>query len=775
MTRIVLTEPKSPRYIFVNAATNIVHLMMPVVSGTAIGLDNTCKTVFALMGFFGKSDHPEQVTVLNQLLLYKDALEFDIVLLKDEPSLKEKKESRLMQINEYIILIKKIQNNGVLDTLDNQYPTYPEPIIRLMHNRDANLYSMVLRPAAQDIFLRVTNPVFSVRRTNDASANPDSFFYKALQDIYQGVKLESVRARLTAAVLASIGKTSPSTAKPCIDFETIQQELSKKTQELLGENVDFTKKEITKAFIDNEMGFDDGEATPSEYVHALLGYCAPNLFELYLADSPFYTIQTAEALSILTQFFFATVNIYCYAHGLSRANFGKVLDDSDKLSTAIAFGVTSALSSNADIELFLLDFVNENRRDFELHRELTDGERSVIRTRFTEYYAEIKDSPHFDEFMVLLPEKKEPFVVHQGSICIDFCSFLSESNEDTPFILERLRDLKSMDILHSNEWIACDIELNIKSLTDEELTRVLEKLPKETLQELIQSHPDQMMQMVNRQVYKKFDLFFHCVVRGQGEEAEHLLLEFPYAQHLLLMSGNFIDCSGRIFNQCTVYEYSYWAGDVRVCRMLERHMNDETKAQMFKLIDKIDHEGLQYQQHGKNYTSYHFDLGCLKNALRNYYDQYADLIIRKEFKVIETLAMEIGSAQQDVPAHVALEYCRIDRSFYPLPSFDINKESPSKSLDFFNYEYNDKRDWYSPDSGLGTVVAVFRGDRKEPVGVSRSLGYKPTAAWADFQAVSRLNEVTIAEISRSFACLRTSVHGLQDEPEIVDRQSSLNM
>ena len=58
--------------------------MMPVVSvsvgETGISLDNTCKSVYALQEFFGNSQRPQQVTVQNELLHYKTALEFDISL-----------------------------------------------------------------------------------------------------------------------------------------------------------------------------------------------------------------------------------------------------------------------------------------------------------------------------------------------------------------------------------------------------------------------------------------------------------------------------------------------------------------------------------------------------------------------------------------------------------------------------------------------------------------------------------------------------------------------
>jgi hypothetical protein len=48
-----LTEPSAPRYIYINPETNMVHVLMPVVSGVQIGLDNTCKSVASLQEFFG--------------------------------------------------------------------------------------------------------------------------------------------------------------------------------------------------------------------------------------------------------------------------------------------------------------------------------------------------------------------------------------------------------------------------------------------------------------------------------------------------------------------------------------------------------------------------------------------------------------------------------------------------------------------------------------------------------------------------------------------------
>jgi len=84
---------------------------------------------------------------------------------------------QLNQIDEYIKLIEKIQNNEHLNTLSVQFPAYPAPLQTLMREKDSNLYSMVLRPREQDLYLRSVNPVFSVNRAViDASGSVNPSF-----------------------------------------------------------------------------------------------------------------------------------------------------------------------------------------------------------------------------------------------------------------------------------------------------------------------------------------------------------------------------------------------------------------------------------------------------------------------------------------------------------------------------------------------------------------------------------------------------------------------
>ena len=250
-------------------------------------------------------------------------------------------------------------------------------------------------------------------------------------------------------------------------------------------------------------------------------------------------------------------------------------------------------------------------------------------------------------------------------------------------------------------------------LTDEQLTTLLEKLPQESRQEMNQAHPERMTRIARLQQIKTLPEFLHCVARGQQNETEGLLAAGPDAQHFLLTPSALTDYSGRTFN-CTAYEYAYWAKDAHMCRMLERHMDVATKADMSMRIETMERDGLGYQQQGQARTSAHFDLTPLKIALQEYIAGYDDWGRTNNLAAMRTAWMSVGLAQRDVPAHVAQEYYRRDRSFSPLPSFNVNEASLPRASAFFNAVSGDGETWYplavlaAPTSGLGFDFSILR-------------------------------------------------------------------
>ena len=749
---IPLTEPTAPRYIYINPVTNRVHLLLPVVSGKTIGLDNTCKGVSSSQEFFGKSSRSNQITALNELIHYQQALNVDLSLLSGDSPLKQPKEERLQQINDYIAAIKAMQNNSELNALNGEYPTYPESLKIVMQEEQANLYNMHLRPEVQDVNLRSINPVFSLNRKNNESGNPDSILYQTLHNTYKKLTLvpQDARARLITATLASAEVQNN-------DFEGMQQVLRQKTKEQLGVDIDFTQTHtgqlVTKDFINTNMMFDDTTTTPAEYIEALLAFCAPNLFET-ATESPFYTIRNAEALSIATQFFLGITNIYCASHGISTANFGRVLDDSADLSQELVARVMSVQHHGLSIEDALLAFVNEHQGEFQLTKPLALEDMNTIKTTFTEHYAEIKDSPHFDEFSVLQTNKPGLFVTHQGSICTDFAEFAKSASLkiDSAFF-QTIRDdyhviNQTGTIPHQNAHIAATVEVNLEALNETQLDDLLKNLPIKNRLQILKTMPALQVRMQLRDV-------LNHVARGEQAELEHLLQSSPEAApQLLLAAGAFTDYSGRTFN-CTAYEYAYWAKDTHMCRMLEAHMDENTKATMLVKVTAIDTVGLTYEQHGRVVEhSTHFDMTPLKTALQNYVNGFDAWDTAYNYDAMVAAWMQVGLAQRDLPVHVVNEYCRPDRSFRPLPAF--NEDKLPRVLTYYNF--NSALDVplfplvVSGRSGLGVDFALVRWPAcgRALLGIGfPGRGY----ADVDLAAISRLDVVRTDDLKQSLEIL----------------------
>jgi hypothetical protein len=755
---IPFTEPTAPRHIYLNPVTNRLHVLLPVVSGSQIGLDNTCKSVFVLQEFFGKSRDVNQRAVLDELTAYQNALTFDMSLMAEHSELKIKKQERMEQIERYIDVLNTVLRSNVLDSLNQVFPEYPAPLQELMKNETSNLYSMVLRPKELDNLTRSVNPVFSLKRTDG-----DSVFYQTLAAAFAGVRAaKDARAKLIDSVESSLkGRAN--------NLKEIQDVLKAKTQIHLDIDMNYTHTKtgapITEDSIAELMMFDeDNPPSITNYIDALLGQCAPTLFDV-LIESPFHTIKKPEELSIVTQFFMGSLNIYCRAHGLSALNFGTVLDESEGLSQHLAAMVLS-LQNEANIEEALLDFIHEHQESFGLKKRLSSVERAQIKKQFTEQFAEIKESPHFDEFTLLDTTKSGPFLVYQGAICLHFAEFMATGfPELNPDFFATLRDdFKRCQgtLTHNNPSVHASIELCVEELVakikdDAQLSLVLKKLPQEQ-QDAILATP----QMKTLQLPK----LLHQVARGQQNEAKQLLEDNPHAK-LLVHSGEFTDYSGRTFN-CSAYEYAYWANDTHMCRMLEKLMDEDTKADMLNRCEAIEAQGLTYNtQHGKEVTSKHFDFTPLKTALQAYIQGYDDWARTKNWYEMMAAWMAVGIAQRDVPAHVAQEYCRRDRSFLPLPQFD--EAVLPRTLTFYNYQSDRKEQWFSlavsNSSGLGVDFALIRtwAERRPRPGASGiACAEGAEVAGRDLAAVSHLDEVRSADLTQSRANLKSVVgeHGL---------------
>lgn len=252
------------------------------------------------------------------------------------------------------------------------------------------------------------------------------------------------------------------------------------------------------------------------------------------------------------------------------------------------------------------------------------------------------------------------------------------------------------------------------------------------------------------------------VAQGQQTQAEALLVNSP---QLLAGRSDVTDYSGRTFKNITAYEYAYWAKDWHMCRMLEAHMDEATKALTLADCKKMDEEGLTYTQHGVEVIgSKHFDFAPLKEAYTNYLRVHERWMANHATDAeLDTAWFAVGIAQRDVPAYVAQEYCRPDRSFHPRPVFD--EPNLPRTLTFYNYRSARDEQWFpcvsSDSSGLGVDFAVSRwAGRCRGRGGVRCGGVE----WdvdIDLAAVTSLDEASTIELTRSRENLKPLAHGLE--------------
>jgi hypothetical protein len=249
----------------------------------------------------------------------------------------------------------------------------------------------------------------------------------------------------------------------------------------------------------------------------------------------------------------------------------------------------------------------------------------------------------------------------------------------------------------------------------------------------------------------------HDVAKGNQDKADKLLTDNPdRTQELLNSPGVFTDYSGRKFN-CTAYEYARWAKDAHMCRMLEAHMNEPTKALMLDRCEAMERNGLRYEQHGEVKNSKTFSFGPLITAY-NTYLRASDRLDAGGNIVDEVIKAwtKVGVEQCELPVHVINEYCHPVRSFATLPAFNVNDKLPRE------IKYDDCRSpapvalfplVISGSGGLGVDFALLRGRGHGWASSRAGVGAGPRGS-LDLAAISHLDVVRTSDLKQSLEILR---------------------
>lgn len=588
---IPLNEPSNFRYIRIHPATNHVHLLVPIISGLDISTDNTCKSEVELKAFF-------EGGAFKELETYKNILEFHLSLLEEGDARYLAKKERSAQINVYL--------NALTDMRDSY-----KRLVNTALVRPSNLYSIQLRPRTQDPYSNVVNPVFTINRSNDFLGTPLSALYNEMHEVFPSITFG--RADPREALVTRVLTALPQDAS----FENVQEVLAvqcRVPEDFFKKRTEHHQEQIVnKAYVDVIIA-SDGNTTPKEYVEALLELCAPSL-ETTLQGSPFYlkssidSHEKTEHLSMLTQFYLGVLNVYCKARSISDKNFGKELDSSPGLSQALVHLVAETLTHGNDVELALIAFFNSHQEAFHLSRELTPDDKGAIQQKFETTYRTVtatKENPHMDDFMLLDTEahgENDIFITSNGLIGTDFSHIAPITSEtQTYFTAIRHEARTRQDTVRPQDEQITTVDIALDALMDKLSDVQWDRLPEEVI-EACRALPEFKVRAV-----------LDDVAKGKQAEANTILESAKDKQALLKTSGKFTDYSGRTF-RCTAYEYAYWAKDTHMQRMLERHMNDDTKALILDKVNEMERSGLAYQQHGLSYKNAHYDTSFILKDL----------------------------------------------------------------------------------------------------------------------------------------------------------------
>lgn len=147
-----------------------------------------------------------------------------------------------------------------------------------------------------------------------------------------------------------------------------------------------------------------------------------------------------------------------------------------------------------------------------------------------------------------------------------------------------------------------------------------------------------------------------------------------------------------------------------------------------------------------------FDFDSLITALDTYVKKYNPYYIYQN----KALWKKVGMAQRQVPAHIAQEYCRPDRAFYPKPSF--TEHSLPRGLSFRKGHFFDSEGYWFPlplsSTGLGFDYGLIRANFPSQCEKGYFLTENEAFSWPhqddarkDLEAVSHLIQVRTADVA----------------------------
>ncbi|AWN73830.1 hypothetical protein LEAN103870_19700 [Legionella anisa] len=181
--------------------------------------------------------------------------------------------------------------------------------------------------------------------------------------------------------------------------------------------------------------------------------------------------------------------------------------------------------------------------------------------------------------------------------------------------------------------------------------------------------------------------------------------------NIIFKRGKVTDCSGRIFDNISAFEFSLWALDKHMWTLMQEcfpknKKNNDLYNKLNSQYEKVKTKGVTYSLNGKKVTESHFDFdNTIIKELQIQFDS-VNAPQANDWGTIDKQWIEgVGGAQKLLPMHVVYEYCS-DQPFFPIPQF-ISR--PKSMKQFYNWITGAYENWYHPASKLGINFALYKG------------------------------------------------------------------
>lgn len=384
------------RYIYVDSL-NKVHILVPLSRGREIGLDNTCRSHYEMQEFFGcVSDARVSVSKsVNQCITDLEAASRNSII-----------QEQLNQLYDWRAILQTVCY-GRLDG-------FPEPIQRALEAPSANCAAMRLKPSSLDSLIKVTHPAFLLSRNDNGlgfSLNQAKFERKdkGLLDNIAALHEDLIASDADIASLEKIAN------------EVFDQALKqgncviKGPLKLLQMWNRGNQERATIQLLHTTTGSNDGENYSSFEVLDTVQRSSQGIdnglnmmmWELIRANP--FRFAEIQHIPILVQFFLGVAALYY------KQQTGKSLDVANKLDLhkgnreVFVKEVQAAVSNGLSVENCILRLMQQFLLPGDQSFNFNDPSvQQAIGQRFRSQAFELLqgETPHWDEFIQLWPDKK---------------------------------------------------------------------------------------------------------------------------------------------------------------------------------------------------------------------------------------------------------------------------------------------------------------------------------------------------------------------------------